>query len=79
MSILPGVMGRQEGRAEFVLMEWAWASLRREGWERFRKVQLVQRIETIKWVLKHLGLPIGPWAVEMSRLRARSPTTHSGA
>ena len=52
-------------KAEFNLMLLAWVSLRREGVSRMQKHVLMMRLESLKFVLHALGLPIRPFVVRV--------------
>ena len=42
----------------------AWASIRLEGKKRVNGHELRKRVESVTWILKQMGLPVGPWVVK---------------
>jgi hypothetical protein len=52
-------------RTEFRLTLLAWMTLKREGKERARKQDLLIRVDSIRWMCKTMGWPIGPFVIRM--------------
>jgi len=64
LSDLPEVVADEAKACEFNIAAACWASLRRDGKERIRAVDLSQRVISFKWLLKMMGIPAEPFIIE---------------
>ena len=74
LSTLPVHLRDPGNKAEFQLALLAWSSIRREGKRRVSGHDLLKRVSSFKWMLKQMGLPIGPWLVKTLEQGAPLPS-----
>ena len=64
LSTLPVHMRDTNKKFAFRFHQAVWASTRREGKKRVNGHELRKRVESVTWILKQMGLPVGPWVVK---------------